>query len=442
MEFVRFPSVSSQPRHANDVKRCAVWLANHLRRIGMDRVEIAPTPGNPIVYAKSRAVRGRPTVLVYGHYDVVPPDPIKQWRTPPFEPTVRGQNLYGRGACDDKGQLFTHVKALESYLRSGAGLPVNVKCIFEGEEEIGSPNLAPFLAKNKSALRANAAVISDTRMLGPNRPAISYAQRGFLSLEWQIRGTAQDLHSGNFGGAIHNPLQALSEMIAALHDAKGRITIPGFYEDVRDWSEKERAEMARTGPADQQILDDAGAEAGWGERGYTLYERTTIRPALTVNGISGGYRGTGGKAIIPAHASAKLSFRLVPDQSPKQVERLFRHHIARITPATVRSTVRTFASANPVVVSRDHPAVRAAAFAYQKGFGAPAALIRSGGSIPVVDLFQEILHVPTVLMGFGLPTDRIHAPNEKFHLPNFHRGIATAIWFLAAGAARLKGLRP
>jgi acetylornithine deacetylase/succinyl-diaminopimelate desuccinylase-like protein len=441
-DFVRFPTVSSQPGHAADLKKCATWLANHLQRIGLESVRLIPTRGQPIVHAAWQRAQGCPTVLVYGHYDVLPPDPVAEWRTPPFQPTVRGENLYGRGACDDKGQLFTHIKALESYLMSERTLPVNVKCLFEGEEEVDSPNFAPFVAKNKHALRADAAVMSDTRMLAPNRPAISYAERGTLRLELEVEGPRQDLHSGNFGGAVHNPLQALCEMIASLHDAGGRIAIPGFYEEVRTWSDKERAYMARTGPRDAEILEDARVEKGWGEQGYNLYERTTLRPALTLNGIVGGYQGSGVKAVIPARALAKLSFRLVPDQDPQEIAQLFRGHMARISPPTVKSTVRVLSSAKPALLKRDHPAMRAAAFAYRKGFGSSPVFLRSGGAIPVLSTFQEILGIPTVLMGFGLPDDRIHAPNEKFHLPNFYNGITTSIWFLAAAGAKLQGARP
>jgi acetylornithine deacetylase/succinyl-diaminopimelate desuccinylase-like protein len=441
-DFIRFPTISSQPEHAGDLGKCAAWLASHLRRIGLDSVRMVPTRGYPIVYAAWQRAPGAPTVLVYGHYDVLPADPLHEWRTPPFEPEVHGADLYGRGACDDKGQLFTHIKALESYLKSERTLPVNVKCLFEGEEEMDSPNFAPFVAKNKQALSANAAVMSDTRMLAPDRPAIGYAERGTLRLELEVKGPQQDLHSGNFGGAVHNPLQALCEMIASLHDASGRIAIPGFYEDVRTWGEKERAYMARTGPRDAKILEDARVEKAWGEQGFSLYERTTLRPALTLNGIAGGYQGSGVKAVIPARASAKLSFRLVPNQDPQEIARLFRGHIARISPPAVKSTVRVLSSAKPALIKRDHPSMRAAAFAYRKGFGAEPVFLRSGGAIPVVNTFQEILGIPTVLMGFGLPDDRIHAPNEKFHLPNFYKGIATSIWFLAAAGANLRDARP
>jgi acetylornithine deacetylase/succinyl-diaminopimelate desuccinylase-like protein len=440
-EFVRFPSVSSHARHAGDVKKCAAWLAGHLRRVGMESVKVAPTRGHPIVYAAWQRAPNRPTVLVYGHYDVMPVDPLGEWHTPPFEPAVRGEDLYGRGACDDKGQLFTHVKALESYLKSARALPVNVKCLFEGEEEIDSPNLAPFVARNKSMLSADAAVMSDTRMLAPDRPAIGYSQRGALLVELEVEGPQQDLHSGNFGGAVHNPLQALCEMIATLHDARGRIAIPGFYDAVRRWSGTERDYMARTGPADAQILKDARAKRSWGERGYSLYERTTIRPSLDLHGVVGGYQGAGIKTVIPARALAKLTFRLVPDQDADEVARQFREHIARVTPPTVRSTVRFPSSAKPALVNRDDPAVRAAAFACRKGFGSPAVFLRSGGTVPVVNTFREILGIPTVLMGFALPDNRIHAPNEKFHLPNFYNGIATCIWFLAAAGATLQRAR-
>jgi acetylornithine deacetylase/succinyl-diaminopimelate desuccinylase-like protein len=435
-DFVRFPSVSAEPRHANDLKHCAAWLAAHLRQIGLEHVSIVPTPRHPIVYADWRRRPERPTVLIYGHYDVQPPDPLSEWQSPPFEPVVRGNDLYGRGASDDKGQMFVHLKALESYLRTAGELPVNVKCLFEGEEEIGSPHLLPFLARQWDTLVADVAVISDTRMLAPDRPALTYALRGALSLELEVRGPEQDLHSGNFGGAVHNPPQALCEILAGLHDAYGRVAIPGFYKRVRRVSAEERAEMSHVGPTDERMLGDARAPQGWGERGYTLYERTTIRPALTINGIIGGYQGPGAKAVIPASAVAKLNFRLVPDQDPREIEQLFRQHIAKLTPATVRTIVRTQIAARPVLVNRRHPAVRARAVAYQKGFGTAPVFLRSGGTIPVASILQEVLGIPTVLMGFALPDDRMHAPNEKFHLPNFFRGIATSIHFLAeVGAA-------
>lgn len=429
-EFIRFPTVSAQPNHANDLKHCAAWLAQHLRRIGLQHVTVIATARHPIVYADWLNAPGRPTVLIYGHYDVQPIEPLNEWRTPPFEPTIIGNDLFARGACDDKGQMFAHVKAIEALLRSQRRLPVNIKCLFEGEEEIGSPNLKPFVERNRRQLAANLAVMSDTRMLAANQPALTYALRGGLSLELEVRGQKGELHSGNFGGAVHNPLQALCEIIARLHDANRRINIPGFYDRVRQWNQTERRFMAANGPSDQQILRDAKAEKSWGERDFSLYERTTIRPSLSVTGITGGYQGAGVKAIIPSCATAKLNFRLVPDQNPTEIGRLVRQHIVRITPPTVQTTLRTFMAARPALIDRHHPAMNAAARAYEHGFGASPVFLRSGGSIPIVNYFQELLGAPTVLMGFALPDDRIHASNEKFHLPNFFRGIKTCIRFL------------
>ena len=430
-EFLRFPSISSQPERAGDIRRCAQWLARHLRQIGLESVRIISTRGNPIVYASWEGAPGRPTLLIYGHYDVLPGEPLREWRTPPFAPTIMNNNLHGRGAADDKGQLFSHIKAIESFLKTSRTLPVNVKCIFEGEEEIGSPNLTSFVMRNKRALRASAAVISDTRMLGPDRPAISYAQRGGLRAEVEITGPPHELHSGAFGGAVHNPVLALCDIIAGLHDDQGRVTIPGFYEDVRAWSEEERAYMERSGPSDKDVLRDAKVEHGWGEAGYSLYERTTIRPDVGVNGIQGGHTGPGVKGVIPNRALAKISFRLVPDQDPQKIARLFQQYIAKITPPTAHGRVRTMSPIYPALVNRWHPAVQAAALAYKKGFGTLPVFVRSGGSIPVVNTFQEILGIPAVLMGFGLPDDHIHSPNEKFHLPNFYKAIETSIWYLA-----------
>jgi acetylornithine deacetylase/succinyl-diaminopimelate desuccinylase-like protein len=436
-EFVRIPSVSAQPAHAPDVKRCAAWLAGHLRRVGLERARVIGTARHPIVYAEWLRAPGRPTVLVYGHYDVQPPEPLDEWRTKPFEPTVRGDNLYGRGACDDKGQLFAHVKAIESYMRTLGRLPVNVKCVFEGEEEIGSPNLKPFVARHARKLAADAVVVSDTRMLGPGRPAITYGLRGSLSLEIEVAGAPHDLHSGNFGGAILNPAQALCRIISSLQDRDGRVLVPGFYERVRRWPARERDYMTSVGPTDEEILRNAGVRRGWGERGFTLYERTTVRPSLGVTGLTGGYQGKGGKSIVPARASAKIDIRLVPDQRPEEIERLVRDYVCRLAPRGLKVSVQTFFRTKPALVDRTHPAMRAAAAAYRRGFGVSPVFVRSGGSIPVVNEFQEALGAPVVLMGFALPDDRIHAPNEKFHLPNFFKGVETCAWFLQEAARQL-----
>jgi acetylornithine deacetylase/succinyl-diaminopimelate desuccinylase-like protein len=441
-DFVRFRTISAQPKHVRDLKDCAKWLADHLRWIGLENVRVVPTSRHPIVYGELLRDSAVPIVLIYGHYDVQPPDPVDEWHSPPFEPVIRAEELYGRGASDDKGQMFAHIKALEAYLKTRGMLPVNIRCIFEGEEEIGSPNLTAFLKRNREALSADVAVMSDTRMLARDRPALTYAMRGALSLELEIHGGAEDLHSGNFGGAIHNALQALCEIVARLHDNRGRIMIPGFYDRVLRWSNDERALMARNGPSDEQILRDAKVRLGWGEYEYTLYERTTIRPALTINGISGGYQGPGGKAVIPARAVAKLNFRLVPDQDPFEIDELFRKHVAQLTPNTVTSQVRTTLTAQPALIDRTHPALRAAAVAYREAFGKAPVFLRSGGTIPVVNTLHEILGIPTVLMGFALPDDRMHAPNEKFHLPNFHRGIETCIHFLEEIAHALEKTAP
>jgi acetylornithine deacetylase/succinyl-diaminopimelate desuccinylase-like protein len=437
-DFTRFPSISTEPKHAEDVKKCAAWLASHLRQIGLEDVKIMPTARHPLVYAEWQHAPGRPIVLVYGHYDVQPVDPLGEWHSPPFEPTVRDQDLHGRGASDDKGQMFTHIKAMESYLRTTGKLPVNVKCLFEGEEEIGSPNLASFLAHNKDAVSADVAVLSDMWILAPDRPAITYAMRGALSLELEVSGPRNDLHSGNFGGAIHNPLQVLCEIIAGLYGSDGRIGIPGFYERVRPVSIEERVYMAGAGLEDTQVLRDAGISKGWGERGFTHYERIAIRPALTVTGIIGGYQGLGPKAVIPARSVAKLDFRLVADQDPCDIDRLFRQHIARTAPPTVRTAICRHFFAKPVLINRRHPAIIAAEAAYRNGFGVPPLFLRMGGTIPVVSLFQQLLGVPIVLMGFALPDDRLHGPNEKFHLPNFFNGIATSVCFLAEVGTRLR----
>lgn len=429
-EFVRLPSVSARPEHAGDTAKCAEWLADHLRRIGMERVIVVPTRGHPLVYAEWLNARGLPTVLLYGHYDVQPADPLDQWRSPPFAPVESGNNLYGRGASDDKGQMLAHIKALESCLRTRGRLPVNVKCLFEGEEEIGSPNFAPFLAENKRALAADVVVVSDTTMPGRDRPAITYAMRGALSLELEVMGPKADLHDGHFGGMVHNPLKGLCDIVTGLQTSGGLITIPGFYDRVREVSEEERAYMARKGPTDEQLLDNARMARAWGERAYTLYERTTIRPALTITGIAGGYQGPGPKSIIPASAVAKLNFRLVPEQDPLEIEQLVRNHVARVTPVTLHSTTRSQLAAKPVVVDRRHPLIGVAAAACSKGFGATPVFMRSGGTNPAVGAFHHTLGLPTALIGFGLPDDRIHAPNEKFHLPNFHKGVATSIYFL------------
>jgi acetylornithine deacetylase/succinyl-diaminopimelate desuccinylase-like protein len=429
-EFIRFPTVSAQPKHAADIRRCVRWLAEQLERIGLENVAIERTARHPLVYCDWRHAPGRPTVLVYGHFDVQPAEPIAAWKTPPFEPSLRGKDLFGRGASDDKGQICCHLGAIEAQLRAEGRLPVNVRCIFEGEEEIGSPNLRPFLERHRNRLSSDVAVISDTRMLGPGRTAITYSLRGSTSMEIEFTALPRDVHSGSFGGALRNPVQALCEFIADLHDRSGRVRVPGFYDRVRLVSAGERQFMRQHGPGDREILKAAGATCSYGEPGYTMYERTTIRPALTFNGIAGGYQGQGGKGIIPASASIKLNFRLVPEQEPREVEQLLREHLRNAVPRGIGVNATATGSASPAVMSREHPAMRAAARAYHRGFGASPAFVRSGGTIPVVNLFREVLGISTVLLGFALPDDGMHGPNEKFHLPNLYQGIETCIHFL------------
>jgi acetylornithine deacetylase/succinyl-diaminopimelate desuccinylase-like protein len=430
-QFVRFPSVGAQPKHNADVARCADWLANHLRAMRLQNVRVVSTERHPIVRADWLRTPGKPTVLIYGHYDVQPVDPVGEWTVPPFGGDVRGDHLFGRGASDDKGQMFAHVKAIEALLQTRRRLPVNVKCLFEGEEESGSTSLPTFLRRHRDELAADVAVMSDSPMATPDRPAITYAMRGSLSLTLTVRGPNRDLHSGLFGGAVHNPLQALSEIVSSMH-RNGRVAIEGFYDDVRALPADERAFMARHGPTDDGICDQAGVERGWGESGYTLYERTTIRPALTVNGLNGGYQGTGGKAVIPAVANAKVSFRLVPDQDPATIERLLHRHLRTVTPPTVRASVKTEFMALPTVIDRRHPVFRAAAFACRRGFGKSAAFLRCGGTIPVVSMLKRQFGVPVVMLGFGRPDARIHAPDERLHLPTFFKSVATCIHFLTA----------
>lgn len=425
-EFAGFPSISSDQGQKQNIRACAAWLTSHLRQIGMEHVQIIPTRGHPIVYADWMSRPGYPTVLFYGHYDVQPPGNLNDWRIPPFEPVVIGSNIYGRGVSDDKGQLFCHIKALEYFLTKCGSIPVNVRCIFEGEEEIGSPNLRQFLAKNREHLASDIAVISDTSIPAPDRPAITYSLRGSLGIELEVMGPGHGLHSGLYGGAVHNPLQALCEIISRLHDGDGRIAIPGFYDSVRELDFRERLYMAKAGPSDQEILSDAGVNIGWGESEYSLYERTTVRPSISVTSINCKTEGN----AIPSKASARLDFRLVPDQAPEEAEVLLREYVKKMTPPTIKTGVSVKSSNCPTVTSRSHPFMRIAAEAYMRGFGKMPVFQRSGGTIPVVNIFQDILGIETVLMGFALPDDGAHGPNEKFHLPNFYKGISTIVHFL------------
>lgn len=427
--FLRIPSVSALGEHRADVMAAAQWLQQQLERIGLEHVSIEPTAGHPIVYADWLHAAGAPTVLVYGHYDVQPPDPLSEWQSAPFEPTERDGKLYARGSSDDKGQLWIHVKALEALMQADGTLPVNVKCLFEGEEEVGSEHLDEWILANRERLAADVAVISDSHILSEEQPTIVYGLRGLAYLEVHVETSRGDLHSGTYGGAVHNPVQALCEIVAQLHDANGTITVPGFYDEVRALSESERGELARVPYTDATLLAETGAPQPWGEREFTVVERTTARPTLELNGIWGGFSGEGAKTVLPARAGAKISMRLVPDQDPWRIADLVSEQIQRLAPPTVRVTVKQLHHGKGAIVPPDIPAMQSASAAYEEIFGTRPIFTRSGGSIPVVATLQKELGMNTVLMGFGLPDDNLHAPNEKFTLSMFYRGIETAIIF-------------
>lgn len=429
-ELLRIPSISTLPESKPDLQHAAQWLADKFSQLGLQHVQILPTAGHPVVYADwLNAGPAAPTLLVYGHYDVQPVDPLDEWLTPPFEPTVKGDNMFGRGTTDDKGQLYVHIAAVEAYLKGAGQLPLNVKFILEGEEEIGSPNLNDFMQSHLDLLKADAAVISDTHMLDPYTPVLTTGVRGLAYLEVTLRGSAHDLHSGTYGGVVENPLNALVRLLASLHDEQNRVTIPGFYDDVQDPSPAERAAINSGLITDESVLAETGAPALWGEAGYTTAERKSIRPTLDIHGIRGGFVGAGQKTVIPAVASAKVSMRLVPHQNAEKIAQLFIDHIRRIAPKTMEVSVETMNCGDAAVVDISAPAVEAAAAAYEQGFGRRPFYMREGGSLPIVSLLNQLLNIPVIMMGFGLPDDRLHAPNEKFHLPNFYRGIETAIHY-------------
>lgn len=422
MRTLRIPSVSAQPQHRDDVRRCAEHLAAHLTAIGMERVEVVPTAGHPIVYAEWLGAPGKPTALVYGHYDVQPPEPLELWTTPPFEPTLRDGKLYARGACDDKGQVFMHLSAIEAHLRSGGGLPINLKLVIEGEEEVGSEHLGDFLRTRRAELDADVIVVSDTTMPGADQPAICYALRGILYTQIEVTGPTRDLHSGEFGGAVMNPANALCAIVAALKDGDGRITIPGFYDRVRAITDDERARL-RAVPLDEQaFIRETGSPMAWGERGFTTVERTGVRPTLDVNGMWSGYMGEGSKTVLPSFAAAKVSMRLVPDQNPAELFTHVEAYVKSLAPAGVTVKVRDLHSALPFLIDPNHGSLKAALRALERSWRKKPALVREGGSVPIMATFTETHGLPTILMGFGLHDDQVHAPNEKFSLSSFHGG--------------------
>ena len=427
-EWLRIPSVSTQSQHKEDVKRAADWLARKMTAIGLQNVEVIRAGGHPIVYGDwLHADAAAPTVLIYGHYDVQPVDPLELWTSPPFEPSVRGEDLFARGASDDKGQLFAHVAAVEALLSTYGELPVNVKFLVEGEEEVGSRALTAYLPSETEKLAADVCLISDTHILAPDLPLIIYGLRGMWAGEITVRGPSQDLHSGMFGGAVHNPNQALCALLAQLHDSTGRITVPGFYDDVQALSAEERTALAQVPYNEEKLIQESGVPAVWGEDGFTVTERIGARPTLEINGIWGGFIGDGFKTVIPAEAHAKVSCRLVPDQQSSAVGPLIEQFLRQIAPPTVEVTVNTLQHAPATVVPLDVPEMKSAARAYARVFGAEPVFSREGGSIPIATVVQEALGIPILFMGFGLPDDNLHAPNEKLHLPNFYRGIRVGI---------------
>lgn len=432
IEFLRIPSISTAPEHKPDMERAANWLVARMQEIGFSRAEAIPTAGHPVVYGEwLEAGPNAPTLLIYGHYDVQPTDPDDEWISPPFEPMVRDGKLYARGACDNKGQHYVHLAVAEAFFRADDALPLNLKFLIEGEEEIGSPNLGSFIQQYADMLACDVTLISDTLMHNATTPEIVYGVRGLAYMEVEVRGPRHDLHSGGYGGVAHNPLQVAVEMLAALHDDQGRVAIPGFYDKVRPLTDDERDELNRIPFDEESLRQEMGVPAVWsGEIGYTPQERIGVRPTLEIHGIRGGFIGEGQKTVIPAKVVAKVSMRLVPDQDPLEITRLFEDRIRDLAPPTVEVEVRTLSYADAAVVERDSPAMQVAVDAYRQGFGAEPIFLREGGTLPVVAMFDKILGVPVIMMGFGLPDDNVHAPNEKFNLDNFYRGINTSIHFM------------
>ncbi len=423
-ELLRFPSVSADPKYKADVLKTAEYTAEKLREAGADNVEVCPTAGYPIVYGEKIIDSTKPTVLVYGHYDVQPPDPLELWKTPPFEPTVRDGKIYARGACDDKGQFYMHVKAFELMMRTNT-LPCNIKFMIEGEEEVGSNNLGIFVKENKERLKADVVLISDTSMLSMETPSLETGLRGLSYLEVEVVGPNRDLHSGVYGGAVANPATILAKMIASLHDENNHITIPGFYDDVAELSTEER-EALNAAPYDEDAYrKDLDIAEVWGEKGYSTLERTGTRPTLEVNGIWSGYIGEGAKTVLPSKANAKISMRLVPNQTSDKITRLFTEHFTRIAPPYVKVKVTPHHGGEPVVTPTNSVAYQAAQKAITEAFGVAPIPTRGGGSIPIVALFEAELGIKTVLMGFGLDSDALHSPNEKFDVYNYYKGIET-----------------
>jgi acetylornithine deacetylase/succinyl-diaminopimelate desuccinylase-like protein len=421
-DLLRIESVSADSRHAADVRKAADWMVKRFSDLGLD-TELVETAGHPLVIAESPPVPGKPIALVYGHYDVQPPDPLDEWTTPPFEPSIRHGNIYARGATDDKGQMLTHVKSVEAWIKSGQTLPLQVKFLIEGEEEVGSANLEPFVAENRDRFACDCVVISDCGQFAPGVPAITYGLRGIAYYELKLMGPRQDLHSGTFGGGVTNPAGALAAMLAALKDADGRIQVPGFYDDVIPLTDVERQQF-RDLPFDEaNFMRQLAVDATWGETGHTNIERRWARPTCDINGLTSGYQGEGAKTVLPARASAKFSFRLVPNQDPAKISKALKHFLEARVPPGIRMELVDHHGAPGIVVPLDSPYISAAARAIEAGFGRAPVYIREGGSIPIVGTFARELDADVLLLGWGQNDDNTHSPNEKFSLEDYHRAI-------------------
>ena len=434
LEILKIPSVSADPNYAGDVAKMAEAVAQHLKTVGVDKVEVSKTAGHPIVYGEKIISPKAPTVLVYGHYDVQPPDPLELWESPPFEPVIKKTKLHPDGAifvffsCDDKGQVFMHIKAFEMMMQTNS-LPCNVKFMIEGEEEVGSKNLERYCKENKKKLACDVVLISDTSIIDNKTPSLTVGLRGLCYMEVEVIGPNKDLHSGVYGGAVANPINVLCDMIASLHDDKKKVTVKGFYDDVQKVSNKERKMMNEAPYNEKQYMKDLGVAELMGEKGYTTIERTGIRPTLDVNGIWGGYIGEGAKTVLPSAAYAKISMRLVPDQDPAKIEKLFQKHFEKLAPESVKVKVTAQHGGYPVVVPTDSVEYKASEKAMEQTFGKKPLPQRGGGSIPIVAMFDQVLKAKSVLMGFGLDSDDIHSPNEHYGLFNFYKGIETIPYF-------------
>ncbi len=429
-DFLRIPSISTLAENKKDINYCANFVMEKLKQAGMSRVEVFQSEGHPIVYGEWLGAPGKPTILVYGHYDVQPVDPIDLWDSPPFEPAIKNGKIYARGATDDKGQVFMHIKSVESFFRTVGSTPLNIKFVIEGEEEIGSEHLEPFINNNVDLLKCDAVLISDTSLYAPGVPTLTYGLRGLAYMEVEVTGPNRDLHSGTFGGAVGNPINTLAQMISKLHDKDGKVTIPGFYKDVLKLTKKERENYKLLKFSEKKFAKELGVSKLHGEKGFSSLERTWARPTLDCNGIFGGFTGKGAKTVLPSNTTAKISMRLVPNQDPNKIAKQFEKHIKKLTPKYVKVKVSNLHGGFPSMTSLDNKASIAAAKAMAKAFGKKTVFIREGGSIPIVTVFAKKLKAPVVLMGLGLNTENLHSPNEHFDLNHFHLGIISSANFI------------